>query len=84
MSVRTSWALPRRSLVTRPGALQDGDVLLHRGEAHRVVAGEVRHRVLAPHRPPDDVAAGRVGERVEHEVGAGVVGKQIYNHLVVD
>ena len=59
-----------------PGALEHGDVLLHGGEAHRVAAGERRHRVLLRHRADDDVAAGGVGERMEDAIGAiGAAGK---------
>jgi hypothetical protein len=32
----------------------------------------------------DEVPPGGIGEGVEHAVGEGVVGEEIYNHLVVD
>jgi hypothetical protein len=52
------------------------------------VARQCRHRLLALDRAGEDVAPGRVGQRVEHAVGFGRVGEgvtreQTYNHLVV-
>src|SRR5262249_28643250 len=61
------------------GALQDGHVLLHRGEAHRVLAGQRRDRVLLAQRAPDDVPSRGVGEGVEQLIDVGL----IYNHTVV-
>src|SRR5262249_6717987 len=63
------------------GALQDGHVLLHRGEAHRVLAGQGRDRglVLLAQRAPDDVPSRGVGEGVEQLIVVGL----IYNHTVV-
>jgi hypothetical protein len=64
------------------GPLQHRDVLLHRGEAHRVGVGQPRHRQLAPDRAEHDVATGGIGQRVEQVVDS-VVGELTYNHLVV-
>ncbi len=66
-------------LLHEVGALEDRDVLLHRGEAHRVVACECRDRDLRDHRPPHDVASRGVGERVERVVDLRGA-HQIYNH----
>ena len=82
MSVVTSCSLPRRCFVTSPAAFEDGNVLLHGGEAHRVARGERRHRVPTSHRAAHDVAAGGVAEGAEHPVRP-LVGELIYNHLVV-
>src|SRR5262249_40419692 len=62
------------------GALQHGHVLLHRGEAHRVLAGQGRDRVLVllAQRAPDDVPSRGVGEGVEQLIVVGL----IYNHTV--
>lgn len=51
------------------GPLEDGDVLLHGGEAHRVTPGQRGYVVLAAQHQPDDVSACRIGERVEQQVG---------------
>jgi hypothetical protein len=66
------------------GPLEHGDVLLHRGEAHRVSPSQVGHGVLAMKRQPDDVAASRIGEGVEQEIGALRLrgSALIYNHMV--
>ena len=50
------------------GALEHGDMLLHRREAHRVRLGQLRHRRLARDAAAKDVAPGRVGQRVEQLV----------------
>src|SRR3954469_22906379 len=57
-----------------PRSLEHGDVLLHRGEAHRVVLRQRRDRVLTGQPPAQDVAPGAVGERVEQGVGPVRVG----------
>jgi hypothetical protein len=64
------------------GPLKHRDVLLHRGEAHRVGVGQPRHRQLAADAAAEDVAAGGVGQGVE-QVVHGPVGQLTYNHLVV-
>jgi hypothetical protein len=61
------------------GALQDGHMLLHGGEAHRVLAGQGRDRVPLAQCAPDDVPSRAVGEGVEQLIGVGA----IYNHSVV-
>ena len=65
------------------GPLQHRDVLLHRGEAHRVVGGESRHRRLAPDAATEDVAARGIGQGMEQAVHV-LVGQLTYNHPVVD
>jgi hypothetical protein len=42
------------------GPLEDGDVLLHRSEAHRVATREARNRGLVSGAAAQDVATGRV------------------------
>jgi hypothetical protein len=61
---------------------QHGNVLLHRGEAHRVVVGKSRHRPFAADAAVEDVAARGVGQRVEQAVHLLVV-QLTYNHSVV-
>jgi hypothetical protein len=76
--------LPSTALLgDEAGPLQHRDVLLHRGEAHRVDVGESRHRRLRPDAAVHDVAARGVRERVK-EVIHLLVGPSIYNHSVVD
>ncbi len=60
------------------------DVLLDRREAHRVGVRETAHRQLAGHGAAQDVAPGRVGERVEEPIHIGLAQLRYYNHLVVD
>jgi hypothetical protein len=57
-------------------------VLLHGGEAHRVVVGESRHRRLAPGAAAQDVAPRGIGQGLEQAIDV-VVGQRIYNHPVV-
>ncbi len=64
------------------GPLKDGDVFLHRSEAHRVATREARNRRLVGGAAAQDVAAGLVCERMEQPVN-GVFGQSTYNHLVV-
>jgi hypothetical protein len=76
--------LPSAALLTdEADPLQHGDVLLHRGEAHRVGVGQLRHRKVAPDRAAQDVATGGIGQRVKQMVYS-LVGQLTYNHLVVD
>ena len=63
------------------GALEHRHVLLDRREAHRVAAGQLGDALLLVQHDRDDVAACRVGERVEETVGALSI-CLIYNHLV--
>ena len=72
-----------RSFVTRPGPLEDRDVLLHRREAHGVVPGKLGHALPAIDRPADDVAPGGVREGAEHAVEVGWGYLHSYNHTVV-
>ena len=64
--------------------LEDGDVLLHSGEAHRVDPREGGNGVLALPGERDDVPAGGVGEGVEQEIDLRLIPliTQIYNHVV--
>lgn len=64
------------------GPLEDGDVLLHRSEAHRVATREARNRGLVGRAAAQDVATGRVCQRMEQTVNR-VLGQLTYNHLVV-
>src|SRR5438128_11450170 len=50
------------------GPLEDGDVLLHGGEAHRVTPSQVGHGVLALQHQSNDVPPRRIGERMAQEV----------------
>jgi hypothetical protein len=59
--------------------LEHRDVLLHGGEAHRVLAGETRNGVLVLQGAHHDVSPGRVGQRAEDPVDL-FVGQLIYNH----
>ena len=63
---------------------EDGDVLLHRSEAHVVVLGERAHRPLAVHHPTQDVATRGIRQRMEDQVAHRVAFSIIYNHLVVE
>ncbi|BDZ47774.1 hypothetical protein GCM10025867_00150 [Frondihabitans sucicola] len=63
-------------------ALEHGDVLLHRGEAHVVGAGERRDRLLFVDHALHDVAPRGIGQRVEDPIDL-VVRQCFYNHLVV-
>ncbi len=57
-----------RTLDDEARVLEDGDVSLDRSEGHRVLGGEVGHRVVPLHGPGDDVAPRRVGERPEASI----------------
>src|SRR5918994_2659671 len=62
--------------------LEDGDVLLHRREAHRVVRGQLGYALLPVDRAAHDVAPGGVTQCAEDAVV--VEGDlQSYNHTVV-
>jgi hypothetical protein len=73
---------PTALLGDEAGALQHSDVLLNRGEAHRVDVGESRHRRLRPDTAVHDVAPRGVRECVKQEIDL-LVGSLIYNHSVV-
>src|SRR3954469_6340675 len=64
------------------GPLEHRHVLLDRGEAHVVVAGEDRDRRLLLEHPRDDVATGGVGEGREDPVDV-LRSQLMYNHEVV-
>src|SRR4029079_8902508 len=59
--------------------LQDRDVLLHGGEAHRVVAGQGGDRERVVNRAPHDVPPRGVGEGLEEPIHLDLT----YNHTVV-
>ena len=63
------------------GALEDGDVFLHGGEAHVIAPSERRHRGVVEHRSPHDVAARSVSQGMEQPVDI-LVGPRTYNHMV--
>src|SRR5262249_24559255 len=65
----------------QPCSLQDRRVLLHRREAHREAAGEVRDRVLPREDERQDVPTGPVAQRGEDAVCP--LSCHFYNHLVV-
>ena len=56
--------------------LEDRDVLLHRGEAHGVVAGELGDAFCAIDGPTHDVPPRGVGQGSEHRV---VVGEELHH-----
>jgi hypothetical protein len=68
----------------QPGALEHGDVLLHRGEGHLVARGQLADGRVGVHHTSQDVAPRGVGERAEQLVEVVRRGLTIYNHLVVD
>ena len=71
VGVRAHELLPPASLLGHELCpLEHRDVLLDRREAHRVAAGELGDALLVVQHDRDDVAACRVGERVEEPVGA--------------
>ena len=59
---------PDALLGDQAGPLEDGDVLLHRREAHRVVAGQLGDALLAVDRPAHDVPPGGITQRAEDAV----------------
>ena len=64
---------------------QDGDVLLHGGEAHWVAPGEVRHGMLTAQNQADDVSTGGIRQRVKEKISPIRLRRlQLnYNHKVV-
>ena len=66
----------------QPSPLEDGDVLLHRREAHGVVVGQLGDALMAGHRAAHDVAPRGISQGAEDAV---VVEHQLhsYNHTVV-
>src|SRR5688572_21393860 len=59
---------PAAVLADEAGPLEDRNVLLHRREAHRVVAGQLGHALLPVDRPAQDVAPGGVTQCPEDAV----------------
>ena len=57
-------------LADEAGPLEDGDVLLHRREAHRVVRGQLGDALLPVDRAAHDVTPGGVTQRAEDAVVA--------------
>ena len=74
---------PVAGLGDEPRALQRSDVLVHRGEADRIAAGQVGHRVRVLQDDGEDVATRGIGQRVEERVGA-IALDRTYNHWVID
>lgn len=62
--------------------LEYRNVLLHGSETHVVMCREVGYRLLAAQRSLDDVAPGRIRQRLEDAVHRDVT-QLMYNHLVV-
>ena len=73
---------PDAVLADQAGPLEHGDVLLHRREAHRVVAGQLGDALLAVDRAAHDVTPGGIAQCAEDAV---VVEGDLhrYNHTVV-
>lgn len=69
------------AFLDQSGTLQHTDVLLHCRQAHVVAACERRDGVLSAGRPPQDVAAGAIGQRLKYAIGQGFA-VLIYNHTV--
>ena len=65
-----------------PRALECAHVLVHRGEADRIAAGQVGDRVRIAQHHREDVAAGGVGQRMEERVGL-LTRVRTYNHWVI-
>src|SRR4030095_15646345 len=59
---------PDAMLADEAGPLEDGDVLLDRREAHRVVGGQLGHALLSVDRAAHDVTPGGVRECAENAV----------------
>src|SRR5712692_1376990 len=74
-------------LCNQAGAFEDGDVLLDRREAHRVVSGQLDDALLGADRAADDVAPRVIGERAERAVEVYEGGRRndwhLYNLMVV-
>ena len=58
-------------------------MLLHRREAHPVVAGQLRHALVPADGPADDVTPGGIGQGTEEAVEVGRGDLHRYNHTVV-
>src|SRR3954471_9205332 len=75
-------ASPRALLGDEARALQHGDMLLDRGERHRIVRCQLADAFPPAQGAQDDVASGRVGEGGEDAVSVEG-GLHWYNHTVV-
>src|SRR3712207_4787505 len=73
---------PDAVLADEAGPLEDGDVLLHCREAHRVVGGQLGYALLPVDRAAHDVPPGGIAQCAEDAV---VVEGDLhpYNHTVV-
>ena len=69
----------------RSASFENGDVLLHRSEAHRVTPGQVGYGVLALQHQPNDVTPCRIGQRMEQKIRSlrFDCSCTTYNHMVV-
>src|SRR6187455_2436292 len=65
-----------------PRALQRPYVLVHRGEADRIAAGQLGDRVRVAQHHGEDVAARGIGQRMKERVGPLAL-VRTYNHLVI-
>lgn len=68
----------------QPRPFEHGHVLLHGGERHVVVLGQLADRGLRVHHAVQDVAPRGVGERPEELIQGFRARLLSYNHLVVD
>lgn len=75
-------ATTRALLGNQTGPLEDGDVLLHGREAHRVVPGDLGNAFGSGYRAEDDVTTGGIGQRGKGSIG---VERDLHrnNHTVV-
>ena len=77
---RTSCSRPLAAFADQFSTLQNCDMFLHCGEAHRIARRQRRHRLLRCQHHSHDVAAGRVGQRMEHLIsplGVASVGDSV-------
>ena len=66
----------------QPRSLERSDVLVHRGEADRIPAGQLGDRMRVVQNHGEDVAARGVGQRMKQRVRLlGLV--DTYNHSVI-
>lgn len=70
-------------LVDQAGCFEHGDVLLHSGERHVVVARQGADRRLLGQGSTEDVPTRGVSQRSEEAVELGVGEVSMYNHMVV-
>ena len=79
----TICSLPAALLGDESRPLEHGHVLLHRGEAHVVLACHRGDRLLALDGTFEDVSTRPIGERLEDAVDVSVRQIHTYNHIVV-